>query len=102
MAVRTPSFISFALVSVFMASTAFAEPPSGNQQGYERTNEPAERRGPPQEAFDACNDKVEDDSCEVETPRGHVISGVCKVPPRGNESLVCVPKDRLDRMKRPE
>ena len=56
--------------------------------------EPGEREGgrggPPQEAFDACVDKVEGDACSFSGRRGDV-EGSCIVPPRGEESLVCAP-----------
>ena len=49
------------------------------------------RRGPPQEAFAACDGKSEGDSCSVETPRG-TLEGTCGRPPRGeDERLVCMP-----------
>ena len=48
-----------------------------------------ERRGPPPEAFEACANLVQGDSCTVETPRGQ-LSGSCEMP-RGEE-LVCVPE----------
>ncbi|WP_020414479.1 hypothetical protein ACJJIP_01865 [Microbulbifer sp. VTAC004] len=49
----------------------------------------AQPRKPPQEAFDACNEMSEGDSCTVETPRG-TLEGTCRIPPR-EEQLVCVP-----------
>lgn len=64
--------------------------------------EPGERdgrRGPPQEAFDACTGMVEGDACGFSGHRGDV-EGSCIVPPRGEESLVCAPADREHKRKR--
>ncbi len=50
------------------------------------------RRGkPPTEAFEACANMSADDSCSFTPPHGEV-TGTCKVPPRGDEELVCAPK----------
>ncbi len=52
------------------AGAASAQPPGPMpQQG---------RRGPPQEAFDACKGKSEGDAVEVKSPRGQV-KGVCRM-----------------------
>ena len=64
-----------------------------SQQGGEHYGK---HRGPPQEAFDACENKAGDDTCEVVTPRGNTINGICKLPPKQSE-LVCVPKGRMKR-----
>lgn len=63
--------------------------PAANADSGERDG----RRGPPQEAFDACVEKVEGDACGFSGRRGDV-EGSCIVPPRGEESLVCAPADR--------
>ena len=51
-----------------------------------------QRGGPPTEAFEACAAKVEGDACSFSGRRGDV-EGSCIVPPRGEESLVCLPAD---------
>jgi len=51
------------------------------------------RGGPPQEAFDACVEKVEGDACSFTGDRGDA-EGLCVVPPRGEETLVCAPAGR--------
>ncbi len=49
------------------------------------------RRGkPPQEAFDACVNKKESDSCAMQTPRGE-LTGLCRSVPDG---MVCAPNRR--------
>ncbi len=70
-----------------------------------------ERRGPPPQAFEACADAQEGAVCEVQTRRGNLMAGQCKVPRRrgavdgdnasGNtsdgEPLVCRPERRPGR-----
>jgi len=55
---------------------------------------------PPAEAFEACLNKSDSDTCEVITPRGNTINGMCKLPPNQNV-LVCVPKRRIKRGQKP-
>lgn len=72
------------------------------------SSERGERRGPPPEAFEACADLAEAAVCEVQTRRGDLLPGQCRVPRRQFESadgdslvqLLCVPdrhKRRRDR-----
>ena len=46
---------------------------------------------PPVEAFEACSDKSEGDSCSFTGGRGDV-SGMCKAPPHGEGELACAPE----------
>ncbi|MBU2885490.1 hypothetical protein KO507_06925 [Gilvimarinus agarilyticus] len=56
---------------------------------------PGQGRGkPPQEAFDACIDKVEGDSVQIETPHGDTLEAICK---EMEDGLVGVPADRPER-----
>ena len=69
------------------------------------------RRGPPPQAFEACAELVENDACEVQTRRGDLLNGQCRVPRRflrqqqetgeaideTDIPLVCVPERRLRR-----
>ena len=48
-----------------------------------------ERRGPPQEAFDACTGQSEGASCAFTATRGDV-SGSCLIHPR-EQQLICAP-----------
>ncbi len=48
------------------------------------------RRGPPQEAFDACVSKAEGDVCTFSGHRGDV-EGTCMSPPQGEGALACAP-----------
>lgn len=57
-----------------------------------------EHKGPPQEAFDACLDKVQGDSCEIVTPEQETLTGTCRTPPR-ESMLVCVPNNHKRRKK---
>ncbi|MCP4398594.1 MAG: hypothetical protein GY801_15020 [bacterium] len=45
---------------------------------------------PPQEALDACIDKLQGEVCEIETPH-RTMTGTCMMPPQG-EQFVCVPE----------
>ena len=77
-----PAALWVALSSVLVPGIASAQSSSsdGGQQ----------RRGPPpQEAFDACVNLTENDSCTVQTPKG-TLNGSCMVTPR-DEQLVCAP-----------
>lgn len=59
------------------------------------------RRGPPQAALDACNDKNEEAACEFEGHRGKV-QGTCQT--RRNR-LVCIPQRgnaQTERQERPK
>ena len=55
-------------------------------------------KGPPQEAFDACSNNSQGDSCEVITPEQETLTGTCRMPPR-LEQLVCVPDNHKHRDK---
>ena len=57
-----------------------------------------EHKGPPQEAFDACSDKAQGDSCEIITPEQETLTGTCRTPPR-EEKIVCVPDNHKRRDK---
>ncbi|MEP0235864.1 hypothetical protein [Roseibium sp.] len=47
---------------------------------------------PPQEAFDACQSKAVNDSCQVTLPDGNAMTGTCMAPPQGGDGAVaCVP-----------
>ena len=75
--------LALILAASLSIPAAYAEP--GGRDGR--------RGGPPQEAFDACVDKVEGDACSLTGDRGDA-EGSCIVPPRGEETLVCAPADR--------
>lgn len=51
-----------------------------------------ERRGPPPEAFSACESLVQENACSVKVPDG-VIAGTCQVDRGRTKSLLCVPSD---------
>lgn len=79
--------INVALIGFFL-STSFC---------IQASDKPTrQHKGPPQEAFDACTDKVEGDSCEVVTPEQETLSGTCRIPPR-QDTLVCVPDNHKHR-----
>lgn len=51
------------------------------------------RGGPPEEAIQACADKVENDSCSFSSPRGDSVEGSCLSPPEGRDGpLACAPE----------
>ena len=47
-----------------------------------------DRPTPPDFAFEACSAAVENDSCEVTTPRGDALGGVCRLH---DDALACIP-----------
>lgn len=48
-----------------------------------------DRRGPPREAIEACNDKAEGTAVEITTPRGDKIKATCK---QVDGQMVAVPE----------
>jgi hypothetical protein len=70
-------------------AAAFAQPPQpqgrGQQQEPRGEQHGEQRRGPPQEAFDACKGKKDGDSTELKTPNGEKRKGSCR--------LVFIPSD---------
>lgn len=88
------AFISgaFILGCGIYAAAKDGPPPNGEQQtqsseGHARKG----RRGPPPEAFTACENKAQNDVCNVETPHGS-LKGTCGSP-RQETRLVCIPDD---------
>ena len=64
-----------------------------NDAGNYQSRHGGGRRGPPPEAYTACEGLSEGGACSVETPRG-TMNGTCRVPRRGSRqeaSLVCAP-----------
>lgn len=53
-----------------------------------------DRRGPPPEAFEACEDLEDGDVCTVDTPEG-TVEGTCGTG--RSEELHCIPSDRRRR-----
>jgi hypothetical protein len=51
---------------------------------------PEGRRGPPQQAIDACKDQTEGSECSVEF-RGRTIEGTCVAGPEADDPLACMP-----------
>ncbi len=69
---RMTTHIQTALLAVVLSGTLIAH---AEERG---TNSRQERRGPPPpEAFEACANAQEGDSCEVQTRRGDVLTGQC-------------------------
>lgn len=63
--------VSIVLVFAILAAvTAYANGPSKSDRG--------ERRGPPPEAYSACEDKSEGEAAEFVSPRGDTITGTCE------------------------
>jgi len=92
--VTSRTLTSWLLTCLLLPAASFSA------QAYEgqalESRQGGKHQGPPQEAFDACENKAGDDTCEVVTPRGNTINGICKLPPKQSE-LVCVPKGRMKR-----
>jgi hypothetical protein len=66
-------------------AAAFAQPPQAPGKGQQQEPRGEQRRGPPQEAFDACKGKKDGDSAELKTPNGDKRKGSCR--------LVLIPAD---------
>ena len=75
------------IASLLLAPLAEAK----NLQGREGA-----RRGPPQEAFDACANQSEDSTCSFTGRREETVQGTCKAPRHRSaeqvDSLVCAPE----------
>lgn len=66
------------------------------QQGIMGKGQGSQRRGPPPEAFEACESSAIGNACTVQTPHG-TISGMCRDVPEGK---ACVPQDNSGRPRR--
>lgn len=80
------ALLSLALVSALFSNSLYAKKPKGD------------RKGPPEEAIEACVDKSEGDVVTFTSPRGHELTGVCTII---EEMIVAVPEDR-EHGERPE
>lgn len=58
---------------------------------------PGERRGPPPEAFEACAELSEGDSCNMTGRRGEALRGICIVPGDDDVTVVCLPENAPQR-----
>jgi hypothetical protein len=75
-----------AVAAVLMSATAWAYSEDG-ERGRRRG-----RRGPPEEAVTACEDKTEGEACAFTVPRRD-IEGTCESM-RRSEEVACVPEGR--------
>ncbi|MFT4521061.1 MAG: hypothetical protein ACI9JM_003473 [Halioglobus sp.] len=57
----------------------------------ESDKDSSKRRGPPEQAFEACADQAEKGACSFSGRRGDV-PGTCIVPPHADAELVCAPE----------
>lgn len=87
--------ISAAMLAALLTCSPLAQSGSDDRQG--------KRRGPPPQAFEACQDQTAGAVCGFETRRGE-LEGTCIVPPRDAESevLVCAPEGRRHRRNKEE
>lgn len=72
---------------LLLCSSAFAQPAQPRE----------ERRGPPQEALDACKGKKEGAQVEAPSPRGDIIKGTCRmvmIPTRDGSDKAPPPPQR--------
>ena len=85
---------SLVLLSLALPLSATAQS-GGNAQGSQdpkgQQGQNGERRGPPPEAFKACEGKSAKASCSFTSPRGE-MTGTCNAE-RGPE-IVCAPADK--------
>lgn len=71
------------MVSLLLVGTAHAQ--------SDEENEPRrDRRGPPQEAVEACSTLVQGDPCSFEGRRGNAVEGSCEAPE--DKPLACRPE----------
>lgn len=82
--------IIYGLLGNYAASQA--QSTENNAFAVQYDNIKAERRGPPQEVIEACNNKTVGDSCEFEGRRSNKMSGVCQA--RKDNTLSCMPNRR--------
>ena len=77
--------ISATMLAVLLALSPLAQAGSDDRQG--------KRRGPPPQAFEACQEQAAGAVCSFEGHRGE-LQGTCIVPPRDAQSevLVCAPE----------
>ena len=71
---------ALALAAIISSPISFAQ--DGDDKG--------QRRGPPPEAFAACEGLSDGASCSVTTPRNETLQGSCAMPK--GDRLVCVPE----------
>ena len=76
-----------ASASTMTQGVAAAEEGSGEARGRR-----GHRRGPPQQAIDACADASAGDECSFENRRGDAMQGNCTERRRGGEGLACRPE----------
>ena len=81
---RSIPFVGIPLLAATLFCFGLAAQPDGND-GDER-----KRRGPPQEALDACANLSEGDTCSFESQRG-TMNGECRLSPQGQPPLACAP-----------
>lgn len=55
---------------------------------YANESKRPERKGPPPEAYEACENKAEGEAVSIETPRGHTLEASCQLK---DDVLVAVP-----------
>ena len=87
--------ISAAMLTALLASAPQTHAGSDDRQG--------KRRGPPPQAFEACQEQAAGAVCSFEGHRGE-LEGTCIVPPRDAQSevLVCAPKGGRHRREKEE
>lgn len=73
------------MTSALLATFAIAAPAAL----FAQSGRGGDRPQPPQEAFDACDDSSEDDTCTVSF-QGHTLNGTCREFPDGG--LICAPE----------
>lgn len=61
------------LVAISQPSNAY-----DNDQANSSSNQSSERRGPPPEAFTACDGKNAGDTSQFENKRGEILTGTCE------------------------
>ena len=82
---KTKKFISRSILTLLVAL------PMTVAMAADSDNRPERPKGPPAEAFTACESLSVDDACSMSTPRGD-MEGTCKGAPNDQEGpLACAP-----------
>jgi len=78
----SPRYVRLLCALTLLSSATFAAAQPSGERG--------QRRGPPPEAFEACETHNQDDVCHVSTSEGE-LTGTCRVDRRQKDKLLCVP-----------
>lgn len=76
-------------ISIVLAIVIIALGFANENSNANRPNHPM--GPPPKEAIDVCLNQEEDSVCQLTSPRGETLEGICKTTP-DKEYFACMPK----------